>query len=99
VNFGVRRRRAFVRDSVHDNWVYAQAVDHERCRVVLHTVYPHVEPPDFTDIVFDGVTAIHFELPLFSRGPYPANVLFDAQEAPAREVLEAYLPLLEKHRN
>ena len=27
----------FVRDSVHDNWVYAQAVDYERCRIVLHT--------------------------------------------------------------
>ncbi|HEX5271348.1 MAG TPA: hypothetical protein VFW33_12705 [Gemmataceae bacterium] len=88
-----------MRDSVHDNWVYAQAVDYERCRVVLHTVYPHVEPPEYTDIVFEGVTAVHFELPLFARGPYPANVLFDAEEAAARDVLEAYLPLLEQHRN
>jgi hypothetical protein len=29
-SFG-RPQMAFVRDSVHDNWVYAQAVDHERC--------------------------------------------------------------------
>ena len=86
-------------DSVHDNWVYAQAVDHERCRIVLHTVYPHVEPPEYTDIVFEGVVVHHFEQQKVGGGPYPANVLFDAEEAPAREVLRAHLPLLERLRN
>jgi hypothetical protein len=42
-----------LRESVHDNHIYAQAVDHERCRIVLHTVWPHCEPPEYTDIVFD----------------------------------------------
>ena len=50
-----------MRDSVHDNWLYAHAVDHERCRIVLHTVYPHVEPPEYTDVVFEGVVVHHFE--------------------------------------
>lgn len=30
-----------MRNHVHDNWVYGQAVDHERCRIVrTPNVYP-----------------------------------------------------------
>lgn len=71
-------------DSVHDNWLYAQTVDHERCRIVLHTVYPHVEPHEFTDIVFEGVKAHHFEKQLVGPGPNPSNVLLDVMEFRAR---------------
>jgi hypothetical protein len=53
-----------MRDSIHDNWTYVQAVDHERRRVVLHTVWPHCEPPEYTDIVFEGVVVHHFERPV-----------------------------------
>src|SRR2546430_373138 len=66
-----------MRDSVHDNGIYAQAAGHERRRVVLHTVWPHAGPPEYTDIVFDGVVVHHFEQQKVSSGPYPANVLFD----------------------
>jgi hypothetical protein len=88
-----------VPESVHDNWVYAQAVDHERCRVVLHTVYPHVEPPEYTDIVFEGVVVHHFEQQMVGGGPDPVNVLFDAAEADPAILLGQYTELLARTRN
>ena len=86
-------------DSVHDNWVYAQAVDHERCRIVLHTVYPHAEPPEFTDIVFDGVVVHHFEQQKFGGGSSPANVLFDAEESEPTSILRQYAELLSRTKD
>lgn len=85
--------------SVHDNWVYAQSVDHERCRLVLHTVYPHSQPPEFTDIVFEGVAVHHFEQQKVGGGPNPANVLFDVEEGDPRDVLAEYADLLARTRN
>ena len=77
-------------DSVHDNWVYAQAVDHERRAIVLHTVYPHALPPEFTDVVFEGVIVHHFEQQKVGDGPHPANVLFDVEVAEGPDVLAEY---------
>lgn len=88
-----------MRDGVHDNWVYGQAVDHERRRIVLHTVYPHVEPPEFTDIVFDGVVVHHFEQQKVGGGAYPANVLFDAEESEPAFILGQYAELLARTKN
>ncbi len=86
-------------DSVHDNWVYAQAVDHERCRIVLHTVYPHAEPPEFTDIVFEGVVVHHFEQQKVGGGSYPANVMFDVEESEPGLILGQYAELLSRTKN
>ena len=80
-----------MRDSIHDNWGYAQAIDHERCRIVLHTVWPHCEPPEYTDIVF--------EQEKFGAGPYPANVLFDVEEADPLLILGRYADLLARTKN
>ena len=88
-----------MQDSVHDNWVYAQAVDHERCRIVLHTVYPHVEPPEYTDIVFEGVVVHHFEQQKVGGGPYPANVLFDVEESAPAFLLGECTELLTRTKN
>ena len=85
--------------SVHDNWLYAHAVDHERCRIVLHTVYPHVQPPEYTDIVFEGVVVHHFEQQKVGGGPYPANVLFDVEQADPHFILSQYAELLARTRN
>jgi hypothetical protein len=82
-------------NSVHDNWLYAQAVDHDRRLIVLHTVYPHVTPPEYTDVVFEGVVTHHFEQQNVGGGDaYPANVLFDVEESDAKFVLEPYADLL-----
>jgi hypothetical protein len=81
--------------SVHDNWVYGQVVDHDRGRIVLHTVYPHATPPEYTDVVFEGVVTHHFEQQNVGGGePYPANVLFDVEESDATFILERYADLL-----
>jgi hypothetical protein len=81
--------------SVHDNWVYAQAVDHDRRRIVLYTVYSHSTPPEYTDVVFEGVVTHHFEQQNVGGGnPYPANVLFDVEESDATLLLNPYAGLL-----
>jgi hypothetical protein len=88
-----------MRESVHDNWLYALAIDCERCRIVLHTVYPHVEPPEFTDIVFTDVVVHHFEQQKVGGGPVPANVLFDVEEADPLFVLSGCAELLARTKS
>jgi hypothetical protein len=88
-----------MRDSVHDNWVYAQVIDHERCRIFLHTVWPHGGPPEYTDIVFEGVVVHHFEQQKVSPGPDLANVLFDVEEADPLFLLGQYEELLARTRS
>ncbi len=83
-----------MRNHVHDNWLYAQTVDHERCRIVLHTVYPHVEPPEYTDVIFEKVVVHHFEQQQVGGGPLPANVLFDVEESDPLFLLGQYAELL-----
>ena len=85
--------------SIHDNWVYAQVVDYEGCRIVLHTVFPHVEPPEFTDVVFEGVVVHHFEQQAFNSGHPPANVLFDVEESDPAFILGQYAELLARTKN
>lgn len=69
--------------SVHDNNVYAYAVLCEHRRIVLHTEYRHGDPEEYTDVVFDGVVAHHFEDVL------DGNILFDVGEVdPERIVTE-----------
>lgn len=79
--------------SVHDNLVYGQAVDYDGCRVVLHTVYPHADPPEYTDIVFAGVAAYHVEQQAFRGSGVSANVVFDAEEFDPAIVLGRYTEL------
>jgi hypothetical protein len=83
-----------MRDTVHDNWLYAQVVDHEKCRIVLHTVWPHQKPPEYLDIIFEGVVLHHFEQQKVGSGPEPAHVLFDVEEADPLYVLGQYPDLL-----
>ena len=85
-------------EHVHDNWLYAQVVDHEQCRIVLHTVWPHCEPPEYTDIVFEGVSVHHFEQQKMG-GPDPANVLFEVEEADPLFILGQYGELLTRTEN
>ncbi|OWK45142.1 hypothetical protein FRUB_01473 [Fimbriiglobus ruber] len=85
--------------SVHDNWVYAHSVDYEKRRVVLYTIYPHVQPPEYTDVVFDGVVFHHFEQQKIGNGVVPANVLFDVEEADPMFTLNEYKELLARGRN
>ena len=84
---------------VHDNWVYAQTVDHEQCRIILHTFYPHIDPPEYTDVVFEGVVVHHFEQQRVGGGPlHPANVLFDIEEVDPKYILNQYAELFSRTR-
>ncbi|HSI34962.1 MAG TPA: hypothetical protein VK986_15340 [Tepidisphaeraceae bacterium] len=67
--------------SVHDNVVYAYAVDCEGARVVLHTEFQDREPREWTDVVFRGVVGHHFQYAL------AGNVLCDVVE----EELDAFV--------
>src|SRR5262249_10122899 len=60
------------------------------------TVWPHVEPPEYTDVVFDGVVVHHFEQQKVGGGPVPANVLFDVEEADPLFILAQYEDLLSR---
>ena len=82
--------------SVHDNWLYAQAVDHQRRRIVLHTVFPHVEPWEYTDVVFEGVVVHHFDRQQVGDDEGPANVLVDVEETDPLWLLGQYKDLLER---
>ena len=86
-------------DSVHDNWLYAHTVDHERSRIVLHTVFPHSDPWEYTDVVFEGVVANLFEHQQFEQqlqqgSKYPTNVLFEVEESDGHFILGRYEELL-----
>lgn len=85
--------------SVHDNEVYSHVVDYEECRIVLHTYYPPAVSPEFTDIVFSGVVAHHFEYQGFKTSGAPGNILFDVVESPLATVLGKYSELLAVAKN
>jgi hypothetical protein len=60
--------------SLHDNWVYAHCVDYDSQMIVLHTVYPHSEPYEFTDVIFAGALVHHFEMQCMTTDPrYPSR--------------------------
>jgi hypothetical protein len=60
--------------SIHDNRVYAYNVDCDNRTLTLHTVYPHREPREWTDVIFQSVVAHHFDHVLQS------NILYDITE-------------------
>jgi hypothetical protein len=84
---------------VHDNEVYAQTVDYEGCRILLHTVCPPMAPSEFTDVVFDGVVAHHFERQAFRGGGGSTNILFDVEESEIAGALDVCPDLLATVQN
>jgi hypothetical protein len=65
-----------VERSVHDNRIIRYLVDSEHRRIVLYTKFDDErDPPEFTDIVFEGVLAYHFEGDNFD------NIIFSVEES------------------
>jgi hypothetical protein len=81
------------RHSVHDNNVYAYGVDCTNRRVVLHTEYLEAGANEFTDVVFTGVLAHHFEDVM--RG----NILFDINEVDVDWVTTEWATLFAARKN
>jgi hypothetical protein len=67
--------------SVHDNLLYSYSVNCENRRIVLHTRFPTDSPTEYTDVIFTGVVAHHFEHVL------SGNILFDVTEIPLRDLV------------
>ena len=85
---------------LHDNWIYAHMVDHDSRRIVLHTMYPHGDLPEFTDVIFEEVLVHHFETQRMSDEPqYPSNVLFDIEEENAITTIGRYWDFIISKRN
>ena len=67
--------------SVHDSNVYAYAVLCEQRRIVLHTEYRDGGAEEYTDVLFDGVIAHHFDDVL------DGNILFDIEEEDPQKIV------------
>jgi hypothetical protein len=67
--------------SVHDNFIYAYALDCEGRRIVQHTHFRDGSANEYTDVIFTGVVAHHFEHVL------SGNILFDVTEIPLRHLV------------
>ena len=79
--------------SVHDNNIYAYSVLAENRQIILHTEFNEKSPAEYTDVLFSGVVAHHFECSL------QGNIVFDIDEVDVKAVLEEYAPLFQRLKN
>ncbi|HEY2584138.1 MAG TPA: hypothetical protein VGI81_00065 [Tepidisphaeraceae bacterium] len=79
--------------SVHDNVVYSYIVECEDRRIVLHTQFRDGAADEYTDVVFTGVVAHHFECVL------PGNILFDVTETSPRAIIQTWSALFAAQKN
>src|SRR5947209_716357 len=80
--------------SIHDNFVYALAVDLERRLLVLHTEYRDGNGPhELTDVRFRGVIAHYFQ------DVAGTSILFDIEEASADWVVREWSEQFERRKN
>lgn len=72
--------------SVHDNEVYGYAISCARARCVLHTKFSRDnQPPEYTDIVFEGVAALQFDDVNLSQ-----NILLDVYALEPTQFLKTF---------
>jgi hypothetical protein len=71
--------------SIHDNLLVSYKVQCEKQTITLHTEY-RVEnkQTEFTNVVFEGVQAYHFENDAFG------NIIFDVSNVPLEKFLTEY---------
>ena len=79
--------------SIHDNFVLSYTVDCREKQITLRTAYLDGETDEYTEIVFSGVAAYHFERDNFS------TILFDIEEASPEQVYADYRNLFERNKN
>ncbi len=68
--------------SIHDNNVLSYTVDAAKGEIVLRTAFPERDGPEFTNVLFRGVTAYFFE------GDNLQTILLNIGEVPAEQVFE-----------
>src|SRR5436190_1264798 len=84
--------------SVHDNILYGYTVVSEQDQsrsytITLYTKFLDRPPIEYTDIVFTGVVAHHFESEL------PNSILFDVEETDLERTYENDQELFERLKN
>jgi hypothetical protein len=62
--------------SVHDNNIYAYSVSCDGRRIVLYTEYHEQGQAEYTDVIFEGVDAHHFQDQL------NGNIILDIEDWP-----------------
>ena len=60
--------------SIHDNNIYRISIGCENKRIILHTEYSAIDPPEYTDVVFNNVICHHFE------HIWEGNILLDIED-------------------
>lgn len=79
--------------SVHDNLILSYTVEQEPRRNTLRTVYEDSETNEYTDIIFSGVVAYHFEGDTFG------TILFDIIETDLSRLYDDYESLFRLRKN
>jgi hypothetical protein len=70
--------------SVHDNLLYGYEVACEGRRIVLHTEFRDGGVEEFTDVIFSGVVAHHFQDVL------TGNILFGIDEMDVEQIVQSW---------
>jgi hypothetical protein len=76
--------------SVHDNNVYAYCVLAETRQIILHTEFTEKPPVEYTDVIFEGVVAHHFECSL------QGNILLGIDQVDLKAILAEYAPTIQR---
>ena len=79
--------------SVHDNTLVSYIVDCEKQEITLHTVFFDQEPHEYTEVVFSGVVAYHWEGDTFG------TILFDIYERGIASIYSANGDLFLRRKN
>jgi len=79
--------------SVHDNFVLSYTVDCRERRITFRTAYLDGEKNEYTDIIFSGVTAYHFERDNLG------SILFDVEKVSPERVYADYCDVFERNKN
>ena len=74
--------------SVHDNELFAYSADCVSKRIKLHTKYSAQQPPEYTDVVFEGVLDHMF------RDVLLPSIIFDVEEADTVFVLQQFFSVM-----
>ena len=83
----IRGKYAQRTPSVHDNDVYGFTFNGEASRLTLHTLYRHITPHEYTDVVFCDVVAHYFEHVL------SGNILFDVCDVTPDAIVDRFAGL------
>jgi hypothetical protein len=73
--------------SIHDNNIYGYTVNCGGQQIVLYTEFSGQAGMEYTDVVFDGVVAHHFERVL------KGNILFDIEEVEPEAIVKQWAEL------